>query len=74
MGMAALTVAYLGMAIIGAGDANHVVLAVSHLAALALLWTWAARVDMANFTPFYMRVWALFFLEYLMVPAAVLLN
>ena len=72
MGMAALTVAYLGMAIIGAGDANHVVLAVTHVAALAVLWTWAVRVDMDNFTPFYMRVWGLFFLEYLIVPAAVL--
>ncbi len=72
MGMAALTVAYLGMAILGADDANHAVLAVTHLAALALLWFWALRVDMADFTPFYMRVWGLFFLEYIIVPAAVL--
>lgn len=72
MGMAALTIAYVGMAVFGADDANHAVLAATHLAALALLWFWAARVDLADFTPFYMRVWGLFFLEYLIVPVAVL--
>ncbi len=75
MGMTALTVAYIGMAVLGADDANHAVIAVTHLAALALLWFWALRADPSDppaFTRFYMRVWALFFLEYLIVPAAVL--
>ena len=74
MGMAALTVAYVGMAVLGFDGANRAVLAVTHLAALALLWFWAARADpsTARFTRFYMRVWALFFAEYLIVPAAVL--
>jgi homogentisate phytyltransferase/homogentisate geranylgeranyltransferase len=73
IGMTALTLAYLGMAVLGPifldGGA---VLIVTNLGALALLYTWAARVDLDNFTPFYMRVWGLFFLEYLIVPAAIL--
>jgi homogentisate phytyltransferase/homogentisate geranylgeranyltransferase len=72
MGMAALTLAYLGMGVIGFDGADRTVLAATHLGALALLWTWAARADLADFTPFYMRVWVLFFAEYLIVPAAVL--
>lgn len=69
MGMAALTVAYLGMALLGPFGIGG---AAAHVAVLALLWWWAARADLDAFTPFYMRVWGLFFLEYLIVPAAVL--
>lgn len=72
MGMAALVVAYVGMAAIGFDGANRAVLVVTHLAALALLLVWARRADTEAFTTFYMRVWALFFLEYLIVPASVL--
>ncbi len=72
LGMGALTLAYLGMALIGFEGADRTVLAVTHLAALALLWAWALRADLEDFTPFYMRVWALFFAEYVIVPAAVL--
>ena len=75
MGMAALVVAYAGMAVLGFEGADRTVLVVTHLAALALLLVWAARTDPsdpARFTTFYMRVWALFFAEYLIVPAAVL--
>ena len=75
MGLAALVVAYGGMAAIGFPGADRAVLAVTHLAALALLLWWAARTDPSDppvFTRFYMRVWALFFAEYLIVPAAVL--
>ena len=46
-------------------------LAAGHAAALALLLVWARRADPADpaaFTRFYMRVWALFFLEYALVP------
>jgi homogentisate phytyltransferase/homogentisate geranylgeranyltransferase len=77
LGIGALVVAYAGMAILGpllVSDANPVVLVAGHVAALALLLTWARRADPADpaaFTSFYMRVWALFFLEYALVPLAV---
>jgi homogentisate phytyltransferase/homogentisate geranylgeranyltransferase len=77
IGLGALTVAYLGMAIGGAlwlDDVHRAFLALSHLAALALLWWWARSADVNDpraFTRFYMRVWKLFFLEYVLVPAAV---
>jgi homogentisate phytyltransferase/homogentisate geranylgeranyltransferase len=67
MGLAALTVAYLGMAIAGYAP-------VWHLLALALLWWWAAHADTSDFTSFYMRVWLLFFCEYVAVPASVVLG
>ncbi|HWT23161.1 MAG TPA: homogentisate phytyltransferase, partial [Solirubrobacteraceae bacterium] len=78
--MGALSAGYLGMAAAGpllVPDAQPVVLVAGHLAALALLWR--ARLaadpeDPAAATRFYMRVWALFFLEYLIVPAAALLG
>ena len=77
-GLAVLTLAYLGMAILGpllVHDADPVLLAGGHLAALAALW-WAARSadpsDRAGFTRFYMRVWLLFFLEYAIVPVSCL--
>jgi homogentisate phytyltransferase/homogentisate geranylgeranyltransferase len=78
LGLAALGAAYAGMAIAGPlalPGANAAVLAGGHGAALALLAWWATRADPADpraFTRFYMRVWILFFLEYLLVPAAVL--
>jgi homogentisate phytyltransferase/homogentisate geranylgeranyltransferase len=78
MGMGALVAGYLGMAIAGPlliGDASPWVLAAGHLGCLALLVWLAARVDLsdpARFSRFYLRVWALFFAEYLLVPVAVL--
>jgi homogentisate phytyltransferase / homogentisate geranylgeranyltransferase len=78
MALAALTAGYLAMAIAGPPllpECGPVVLAGGHLAALALLWWWRAGTDptdAAAATRFYMRVWALFFLEYLLVPAACL--
>jgi homogentisate phytyltransferase/homogentisate geranylgeranyltransferase len=80
LGLAALAVAYLGMATAGpllVDGVQPVVLAVSHVVALALLLHWARGVDPHDreaFTRFYLRVWALFFLEYLIVPAAALLG
>jgi homogentisate phytyltransferase/homogentisate geranylgeranyltransferase len=56
-------------------DAQPAVMAAGHLAALAVLCVWARAADARDqraFTRFYMRVWALFFLEYLLVPAACL--
>jgi homogentisate phytyltransferase/homogentisate geranylgeranyltransferase len=78
LGLGALVVAYAGM--IAAGPllidgVQPVVLAAGHAAALGLLLAWARRADPADpaaFSAFYMRVWALFFLEYALVPAAVL--
>jgi homogentisate phytyltransferase / homogentisate geranylgeranyltransferase len=78
IGMAALTIGYLGMALLGPltlDSASPWVLVVGHLGCLAVLWLLAVRVqpsDPASFTRFYMRVWALFFVEYLLMPAAVL--
>jgi homogentisate phytyltransferase/homogentisate geranylgeranyltransferase len=77
-GLAILTVAYLGMAILGpllVHDAQPIVLSTSHLAALALLHLAARNVDpadRADFTSFYLRVWQLFFLEYAMLPLSCL--
>jgi homogentisate phytyltransferase/homogentisate geranylgeranyltransferase len=56
-------------------DADGAVLAAGHGLALLLLLLWARRADPADpvaFTRFYLRVWALFFLEYALVAAAVL--
>jgi homogentisate phytyltransferase / homogentisate geranylgeranyltransferase len=80
LGMAALTIAYAGMAVLGPlaiDGASDVLLVATHVAALAVVWWWAARVDPTDrvaFTAFYMRVWVLFFCEYVAVPAAVLLG
>jgi homogentisate phytyltransferase/homogentisate geranylgeranyltransferase len=78
LGLAALVAAYAGMAVLGpllVDDADGVVLAAGHALALALLLVWARRADPSDpaaFTGFYLRVWALLFLEYALVPAAVL--
>jgi homogentisate phytyltransferase / homogentisate geranylgeranyltransferase len=78
LGLGALVAAYAGMAVLGpllVDDADGMVLAAGHLVALALLLGWARRADPADpvgFGGFYLRVWALFFLEYALVPAAVL--
>jgi homogentisate phytyltransferase/homogentisate geranylgeranyltransferase len=78
LGLGALVGAYAGMALLGplfVRDADAAVLAAGHGLALALLLWWARRADPADpvaFTGFYLRVWALFFLEYALVPAAVL--
>lgn len=79
LGVAALTIAYAGMAIAGpllVDDAQPVVLAAGHAALLPVVWRWATTVDVHDreaFTRFYMGIWGLFFAEYLLVPAAVAL-
>jgi homogentisate phytyltransferase / homogentisate geranylgeranyltransferase len=76
MGMGALTVAYLAMALVGPfvlDGVEPVVLSATHLAALAVLWRWRADVELRDrdgYTRFYMRVWKLFFLEYVILPLA----
>jgi homogentisate phytyltransferase / homogentisate geranylgeranyltransferase len=78
LGIGALVFAYAGMIVLGplfVDDAQPVVLAGSHAVVLVALLVLARRADPANpaaFTRFYMRVWALFFLEYALVAAAVL--
>ena len=76
MGMAALTLAYVGMAVLGLSTARAAtVLVVTHLAALALLWFWATRADPTDpvrlHRLLHARVGAVL-REYLIVPAAVL--
>ena len=77
-GLAVLTVAYLGMALLGpllVDGADPALLAGGHLAALAALWAAARSADpsdRAGFTRFYLRVWLLFFLEYAIVPVSCL--
>ncbi len=76
IGLAALAVAYLGMAVLGPlllEGAQPVVLAVTHLVTLAVLLRAglaADPADPAGFTRFYMMVWKAFFLEYVLVPLA----
>jgi homogentisate phytyltransferase / homogentisate geranylgeranyltransferase len=78
IGLGALVLAYAGMIVAGPlliDGVQPAVLAAGHAAALGLLLTWARRADPADpaaFSAFYMRVWGLFFLEYALVPAAVL--
>jgi homogentisate phytyltransferase/homogentisate geranylgeranyltransferase len=77
LALAALTAAYLGMAIAGPlvlESCQPVVLAATHLAALVALWRMSRTIGLHEFTRFYMGVWRLFFLEYALVPLAVLLN
>jgi homogentisate phytyltransferase/homogentisate geranylgeranyltransferase len=79
IGLAALGLAYAGMIFVApfalANDAHPVVLVAGHVAAAGLLLYWSRQADPRDrqgFTRFYMRVWALFFLEYLLVPIACL--
>jgi homogentisate phytyltransferase / homogentisate geranylgeranyltransferase len=75
LGVGALVAAYAGMIVLGpllVDDADALVLVAGHAVALALLLVWARRADPSDFTAFYMRVWALFFAEYVLVPVAVL--
>ena len=78
MGLAALSAGYLGMAVLGpltVPEAQPWVLVAGHLVALAALWGWALAGDLGDrqgLTRFYMRVGLLFFLEYALMPAAVL--
>jgi homogentisate phytyltransferase/homogentisate geranylgeranyltransferase len=80
-GLAALLIAYAGMVLVAPplliDYANPLVLAGGHALAAALLLHWARTANPryhTKFTRFYMRVWGLFFLEYLLVPVACLAN
>jgi homogentisate phytyltransferase / homogentisate geranylgeranyltransferase len=74
-----LTVCYLGAVLAGVlvlPKVNLVFLAVIHLAALGLMWFWSTKValdDKMEIAQFYQFIWKLFFLEYIIFPAACLL-
>lgn len=71
-----LTVCYLGVTLAGVlilPNVNLVFLAVAHLAALGLMWFWSGKVDLEDkmeIAQFYQFIWKLFFLEYIIFPAA----
>ena len=81
IGLAALALAYGGMIVLGplllAGSVQPVVLvgraSCRRGAALVLVQT-GGSARQVSFTRFYMRVWALFFLEYVLMPIACLAN
>ncbi len=74
-----LTVCYLGMVVAGflwLPQVNHLFLVITHLVALGLMWWRSMRVDLQDksaIARFYQFIWKLFFLEYLIFPAACLL-
>ena len=74
-----ITTCYVGMALAGGlwlGSVNPVFLIVTHLVALGLMWWRSLSVDLEDksaIAQFYQFIWKLFFLEYLIFPAACLL-
>lgn len=74
-----LTVCYLGMALTGLwlDSVNSVFLVSTHLGLLGLMWWQSFKVDLQDksaIAQFYQFIWKLFFLEYLLFPAACLLG
>ena len=71
-----LTVCYVGITLAGVlilPNVNLGFLAVTHLVALGLMWFWSVKVDLENkmeIAQFYQLIWKLFFLEYMIFPAA----
>ena len=74
-----LTLCYLGMTLAGVfwlPSVNPVFLVSTHLVLLGLMWWRSLSVDLldlAESAQFYQFIWKLFFLEYLIFPAACLL-
>jgi homogentisate phytyltransferase/homogentisate geranylgeranyltransferase len=74
-----LTLSYLGMASIAflIPGVNAPFLILSHLMALGFMWLRSYKLDLQDkheITRFYQFIWKLFFLEYLIFPAACLLG
>jgi homogentisate phytyltransferase / homogentisate geranylgeranyltransferase len=71
-----LTVCYVGITLAGVlilPNVNLVFLAITHLVALGLMWFWSVKVnleDKMEIAQFYQLIWKLFFLEYIIFPAA----
>ena len=76
LGPAMFLVCYLAMAVADPlllDGVQPVVLSTTHLGALGLLWHWRRQADLYDhdaYTRFYLRVWKLFFLEYVALPLA----
>ncbi len=74
-----ITACYLGMSIAGLlwlHSVNPLFLVITHLLALGLMWWRSLSVDLQDksaIAQFYQFIWKLFFLEYLIFPAACLL-
>ena len=74
-----LSACYLGMAaaVFWLPSVNPVFLVATHLLALGVMWWRSTKVDLQDksaVVQFYQFIWKLFFLEYLIFPAACLLN
>ncbi|HTL88728.1 MAG TPA: homogentisate phytyltransferase [Leptolyngbya sp.] len=74
-----LTACYLSIIAIAVllPGVNALFLVVSHAIALGLVWFFSYRIDLrekSEVTRFYQFIWKLFFLEYLIFPAACLLS
>lgn len=74
-----LTICYLGLTIAGfwIPETQPVFLALTHLTLLGLLWWQSRSVNLrvkSEIAQFYQFIWKLFFLEYLLFPAACLLT
>ena len=72
-----LSVCYLGVALTGLwlDSVNSVFLVSTHLGLLGLMWWQSFKVDLQDksaIAQFYQFIWKLFFLEYLLFPAACL--
>ena len=75
-----ITVCYLGMIVAGwlwlPTSVNPIFLGISHLVLLGMMWWRSQHVDLQDkiaIAQFYQFIWKLFFLEYLLFPAACLL-
>jgi homogentisate phytyltransferase / homogentisate geranylgeranyltransferase len=75
-----LTACYVGMSLAGflwLHSVNPVFLVITHLVLLGLMWWRSLSVDLRDkgaIAQFYQFIWKLFFLEYLIFPAACLLT
>ncbi len=80
LALGVLTTCYLGMIFAGVSGlpgVNALFLVVTHVIALGLLWFRSLSVDLQDkrsISRFYQFIWKLFFLEYLIFPAACLLG
>ena len=75
-----ISICYLGMILAGIfwlPSVNSLFLAIAHCCLLALLWWKSVNVNLqikSEIAQFYQFIWKLFFLEYLLFPAACLLT
>ncbi len=71
-----LTVCYVGIILAGVlilPNVNLGFMALTHVVALGLMWFWSIKVDLEDkmqVAQFYQLIWKLFFLEYIIFPAA----